>query len=378
MAIREGRWDCSSCGQVNLGRFEQCRSCGIGRGSDVAFYLPMGEAAISDADLIADAQSGRDWHCDHCDNSNKGSSDRCTSCGNQRDDEDKEHDAARDVIMTPGAEKPKAERPKARPDRPRRSTSADRTAHRPSASGSRPSKLKSFTPWLIASVFALIGILLVASFTVPFTAYGAVTDKSWHRSISIEQIKPIQDAGWDKPVGAYDVSSERKLRRHETVTVGYTSKTETSTERYQSGTETYVCGQQSMGNGYFQDRTCTRATYSTRPVTKTIQVPITEQRPVYDTWYEYTEGRWITVRTKASVGRDDEPHWAKYSLAPQVERVGSRSETYAVVLKIEEDVQTKRLSRQDWDGYQINDRLVLTTNFWGRVKSLTKYDQPER
>lgn len=375
MAIREGRWDCSSCGQVNLGRFEQCRSCGIGRGSDVAFYLPSGEAAISDADLIADAQSGRDWHCDHCDNSNKGSADRCTSCGNQRDGEDKEHDALRDVIMSSGAQKPKAERPKARPDRPRRSTPAARAAHPMSAEGAKPSKLKPSVPWVIAAVVALIGILLIASFTVPFTAHGQVADKSWQRSISIAQIKPFQDSGWHKPSDAYDVSSERKFRHYETVTVGYTTKTETSTERYQSGTETYVCGQQSMGNGYFQDRTCSRATYSTRPVTKTVQVPITEERPVYDTWYEYTQDRWVTVRNRSSSGKDDEPYWAEYTLAPQGERVGNRREAYIVVTKIEDDTQELRLSQQDWNGYQINDKLVLKTDFWGRVKSLQLEDQ---
>lgn len=370
MAIREGRWDCSSCGQVNLGRFEQCRSCGFGRGSDVSFYLPSGEPAISDDDLIADAQSGRDWHCDHCDNSNKGSADRCTSCGNQRDSYDKEHDASRDVVLSGGAQKPKAKRPKARPDRPRHSTAAARTAHHSNARGPKPSKQKPLTPWLIASVTALIGILLIASFTVPFTSYGTVADKSWHRSIAIAQIKPFQDSGWRKPIDAYDVFSERKIRHHETVTIGYTSRTETSSERYQSGSETYVCGQQSMGNGYFQDRTCTRATYSTRPVTKTIQIPITEQRPVYNTWFEYTQDRWVTVRSKSSGGRDDEPYWAEFHLAPEGERVGNRSEAYAVVLKIEDDVQTKSLTRQDWDAYQINDRLILTTDFWGRVKSL--------
>ena len=127
-----------------------------------------------------------------------------------------------------------------------------------------------------------------------------------------------------------------------------------------------------MGNGYFQDRTCSRATYSTRPVTKTVQVPITEERPVYDTWYEYTQDRWVTVRSRSSAGKDDEPFWAEYTLAPQGERVGNRREAYIVVTKIEDDIQELRLSQQDWNGYEINDKLVLKTNFWGRVKSLGK------
>jgi len=371
MAIREGRWDCTSCSTVNLGRFEKCRGCGIGRGSDVAFYLPAGEPAVSDAELIADAQSGRDWHCDHCDNSNKGSVSRCASCGNQRDGEDREHNATRDVILSSGAPKPKVERPNARQDRPRKSSARSSRSYTAGNTGD----CKPVGQGRALGIFALAGAallvaLLVASFLVPFTAYGEVADKSWRRSIAIDQITPIQDSGWRKPVNAYNVSAERKIRDYKTVTVGYTTKTETSTERYQTGSETYVCGQQSMGNGYFQDRTCTRATYSTRPVTKTVQVPITEQQPVYGTWYEYIEDRWVTVRTKRSAGQNNDPHWAEYTLAPEGERVGSRSEIYEVLLKIKDDIQKQRLNRQEWDRYRINDKLVLKTNFWGRVKSL--------
>jgi hypothetical protein len=369
MAIREGRWRCASCGRENLGRFEQCRGCPAGRTSDTAFYLPDGEPAISDEELIADAMSGNDWHCDHCENSNKGSDHKCWSCSNPRDHSDKEHDASRDVVMSPATSEPKHERPKSRPDRVRASSRAPSSA--PSARSSRSANSSPLNYMFLGLIALLVALsLLAASFLVSFDADGSITGKKWSRAIPIEQIKPVEDDGWTRPSGAYDVTSRQKIRSHKVVVIGHKNVTKTVDEKYKTGTEQYKCGTKSLGNGYFEDKMCSRNTYATKKVEKTDRVAITERQPVYDTWYEYTEDRWVTVRTKRSSGTSDEPYWPEYTLAQRVERVGSKSQSYTVEMQIGENVQKKNLPKTEWDGYLIGDALDLKTNFWGQVKSV--------
>ena len=59
MAIREGRWDCPSCGSVGqLGRHVYCTGCGGPRPKEIRFYLPEDAAAVTDAGQLAQASAG--------------------------------------------------------------------------------------------------------------------------------------------------------------------------------------------------------------------------------------------------------------------------------------------------------------------------------
>ncbi|HEX8246476.1 MAG TPA: hypothetical protein VF541_23430, partial [Longimicrobium sp.] len=64
MAIREGRWDCPSCGsEAQLGRHVYCTGCGAPRPEEVQFYLPEDAEAVTDAGQLAQANAGADWVC---------------------------------------------------------------------------------------------------------------------------------------------------------------------------------------------------------------------------------------------------------------------------------------------------------------------------
>ncbi|MFX4299821.1 zinc finger protein [Pseudosulfitobacter pseudonitzschiae] len=386
--IREGRWDCSACGNANLGRFERCRSCGMGRGSDVAFYLPEGQQVISDAELLEDALSGPDWHCDHCDSSNKAMETSCVSCGNGRDGQDAVHDRNIDRVSGSTA----LERRSSVSDyKPSRSAKRRRSAlqnkggwqgakdgwteesHKWSKAGQqfRSSGLKART---IAPALAIIAgllalVLVVLSFTMDFEKKGYIEDLTWQRSIGAERIVTLDETGWSRPGDAYEVESRRKIRSYKTVTIGYRTETRTSTERYQSGTESYSCGQESLGNGYFRTKTCTRATYSTRPVTTSHQVPITEEQPVWDTWYSYKVDRWREIRRVPAMGGDTEPEWPEITFE-QGERAGSQKGTYTYAVVIDGDRKSGEMSLDEWIRLDEGDTVTVTTNFWGRVKRI--------
>lgn len=218
---------------------------------------------------------------------------------------------------------------------------------------------------VLAGMIAIMSIVL--SFTMDFKKEGLIEDLAWSRSIGIERIVTLAEAGWDRPIDAYDVASQRKIRTYKTVTIGYRTETRTSTERYQSGTESYSCGQESLGNGYFRTKTCTRATYSTRPVTTSHQVPITKEQPVWDTWYSYKVDRWRETRRVPAAGGDTEPEWPEITLE-EGERAGVKKSSYTYVVSLDGERKSGKMELKEWTRLDEGDAVTVTTNFWGRVK----------
>lgn len=175
-----------------------------------------------------------------------------------------------------------------------------------------------------AVLAVVVAVFMVWSFMADFRSASRVTQLSWERSLGIERIVVRSGSGWDRPSDAYDLRDERRVRTYETVTICYGSETRYDTERYVSGSESYTCGQESLGNGYFRERTCTRSVWSTRRGSRTVQVPITERHPVYETWYDYKVDRWTEIRRERSGGADDEPLWPDISLSPANGRAPGR------------------------------------------------------
>ncbi len=82
MAIREGRWDCSSCGSTAIyGRHVDCPGCGKPRPAGVRFYLAHGEPVVTDPERLREAAAGPDWVCARCGASNRATLHACAGCG---------------------------------------------------------------------------------------------------------------------------------------------------------------------------------------------------------------------------------------------------------------------------------------------------------
>ncbi len=82
MAIREGRWDCPSCGSKAVyGRHVDCPGCGKPRPAGIRFYLTDDAPVITDAAQLAEAAAGADWVCEHCGASTRATQTECGGCG---------------------------------------------------------------------------------------------------------------------------------------------------------------------------------------------------------------------------------------------------------------------------------------------------------
>src|SRR5690349_6150305 len=85
MAIREGRWDCPSCGSKAIyGRHVDCPGCGKPRPAGIRFYLTDDAPVITDAARLREARAGADWVCEHCGASTRATETDCTGCGAPR------------------------------------------------------------------------------------------------------------------------------------------------------------------------------------------------------------------------------------------------------------------------------------------------------
>lgn len=293
MAIREGRWDCNQCGTKNiLGREMACPGCGITRANDTKFYLAYGEPVVADPEQIKRANKGADWYCPYCRRGNQNDSAKCSQCG-----------AARNTSPAPQNEK-------------------------------REYKENSNVSGLIKTAVAsgILFLVFLSGFLIwPQRVDVEVTGFSWERIIDVMTYRTVIEEDWGVPANGHELSHQREIRSYNHVIDHY----ETRTRTVQTGTEEYNCGTRDLGNGYFEDITCSRAVYGN----ETYEEPVYRDDPIYDTKYRYKINKWVPNRTETagkSESSTKDPQWPNIKLVGNGadilgnEREGGRSEKYIV------------------------------------------------
>jgi hypothetical protein len=196
-------------------------------------------------------------------------------------------------------------------------------------------------PLILLAVW--VGIVQVARYRESIRMHPAVVvDKEWRRSLWMARHDTVEEAYWTLPESAVVVRKEKQVHHTERVRTGYRASTSSVpttttvqdgydeveapvTERVQTGSESYTCGQRDLGNGYFEDVTCSRPVYESRTTTRTerrarerevtsyetvtSQVPVYEDRPVYADWYVYRVPRWRISDSIVSASRTAAPAW---------------------------------------------------------------------
>jgi hypothetical protein len=316
MAIREGRWDCATCGTVGLlGRDVVCSQCGTPRAEGTRFYLPEDAPEVTDAARLAEAGAGADWVCEHCGASARATEEACGGCGAPRGTSPThqvQDYALADVPRAGGREERRAvpPPPPAPPRKPR-------------------------NPWIARGMVAMLALLGWCFFR-PREITATLSEKRWERSLEIEAYRTVRESDWSVPSGGRPVNSWQAVRSYRQELDHYETRTRTVTEQVQTGTRTYTCGQRDLGNGYFEDQTCTEPEYESRSHEESYQEPIYRQIPIYDTKYEYDVDRWVTDTVLVAQGAADDPAdgdtpaWPSTRLDDR-RREGERTEKYVLV-----------------------------------------------
>jgi hypothetical protein len=311
MAIREGCWDCGSCGSVgNRGRVVNCPGCGLPRPDGTRFYLPEDAPEVTDEAHLARARAGADWVCEHCAASASAREADCPGCGAPRGGSETQdvHDYDLDDIPRDGSER------------------------RVAPLAAVPEKRRS--PWAGRGVLAAIAAMLWWFFA-PHEVSAVVDAKSWNRTLEVQAYRTIRESDWAVPSGGREVRSYRAIREYRQVLDHYETRERQVSERVQTGTRTYTCGTRDLGNGHFEDRTCTEPEYETRYRTERYEEPIYRREPVYATKHDYDIERWVRDTVLASAGQADEPAWPATRLRER-QREGERTEKYVLRFRDED------------------------------------------
>lgn len=360
MTIREGRWLCPSCGSENLGRAEACAACGAARPRGVRFYLPGDAPAVAEAALLRDARSGADWHCSHCGGANPNSLDgqrveRCRHCGEARD----ETDADTPVRAFGAGEAPATAQAAREAERTERQEAAgERRAARPSGDemGRRALAAPRSLRGALLAALALLALAIFALWAWPRAHEGRVAEMAWTRTIDVERLVTHVEGGWEVPAGGRPVSQERRVRSYRDVVDHYETRTRQVSYQVADGSESYACGSTDLGNGYFEDRTCSRTTYRTEYRTESYQAPVYRQEPVHDTWHTWEEDRGEVARTPRAEGGDTPPAWPATRLGER-EREGARTEALLAVLEDEGGRTSVALPPAEWGALDEGDAV---------------------
>lgn len=415
MAIREGRWDCPSCGSRAIyGRHVDCPGCGKPRPAGIRFYLTDGAPAVTDAARLAEASAGADWICEHCAASNRAALDACGGCGAPRGSSpsqpvidyatanvprsaDAQPGRTADPAPAEGADPgPSAdENEPAAPDAP----SGDGTPGGPE-DPVRAKEVALGCAWGCWPLWAGLAALVLgfawkrvdrgidpqpAYVTLDLRVYpGTVTRLRWEREITLEERSIVEGEGFSLPDSAEVLSRERAIERYDEQLDGYRTevrqvergrrtvtgsrtRTREVSERVEVGTRTYVCGQRDLGNGYFEDVTCEDPVYETRTRTETYEepvsgtepeyeeeterVPVYRSVPVYGTLYRWRGPRWMPLAPVVARGDTAAPAWPEVALAPN-QRVAARRERHFAVVAFHERVVEIELSPDDRARYR--------------------------
>jgi hypothetical protein len=345
MAIREGRWDCPSCGSKGIyGRHVDCPGCGKPRPADIRFYLTDDAPVIRDAAQLAEAKAGPNWICEHCGASTRATETDCDGCGAPRGSSPSQR-----VIDYPTAQVPRSgdeddDAPKLPPApvplaAPVPRGRKGRVAKKPEGPREPLTPARTLracgclTAMVVGAIFLLFSLVRACNDRLPvggedLTA-ATVVGKRWERAFDVEQRRLVEGTGWDLPDSAEVVRSRRRLRGAGRVVDHYESvtrpvqrsrqvasgtrratrqvpdsrtSTRRVTERVQTGERTYVCGQRDLGNGYFEDIECSEPIYENQTRTEEYEEPTTRTEEYDETVYR-TEYYWENETTSVPVHR---------------------------------------------------------------------------
>lgn len=368
MAVRVGRWDCDTCGHRGiLGPETRCTNCGASRPQNVKFYLPTDAEIIDDEARLRAARAGADWICGHCTGHNKAVDELCHSCGNPKDDLSEDVDLqTREYGMheIPIEGRKKSEEAGER-----------YRAARLAQKGERFEKFDVIKKYGIIGfiLFLIVGYGLLSSF--PKSIDVEVTGFRWERSIQFERYEAVQKEDWNTPNGAFDVSSFRAIHHYNKVSRGF--ETRTRQVKVKVGEERYVCGKRDLGNGYFEDKYCTRPVYENR--TEKYREEVFEDVPVYRTKYRFKIMEWNRKNEykRQTAAKDHNPQWAELPGSEKEWRAGPREQAYYVIVKESGGKQhEEKIGGNFWVGLNEGQKLpAAKMRLIGTYKGITHPDK---
>lgn len=390
----EGYWDCDHCGTKGIGGLTKtCPKCGHPQAKGLKFYVKKGTQNYLEPEVAKNYGKGADWVCAFCGSYNRYNDVTCRNCGAGKADSEGDYFGQK-VVVTPKedytSEHYMSDEEELEVEHKVGEEAASETSGR---SNKALNEEQSLSPWEKSSddykksysstsnntsfldvivnlassinfkaIFAAVGgialiagivMLLVVLFT-PKEYDATISDKSWSKSVTIEELRTFDESGWNVPYGARVYDERKEIRDYDHKIDHY--EIEEYVESHKE-LDYYDYEYHDNGDGTFDEEKI--PVYKIVYETKERKVPVYVDVPIYDTKYYYEIDRWCYARTAKSSGKTDKPYWPEFTLG-QKERESTRSENYTIYMETEEKTYSSSVSYEEWKAYKIGTKVHIT------------------
>lgn len=160
--------------------------------------------------------------------------------------------------------------------------------------------------WMLSILFSLVLVSIIYYIITPKTVEATITNKSWKRTIYVEQERVLKESDWSLPYGAKLLRTKNEIKTSE--------------------------------NG----------------------------EDIYATKYYYKIKRWVDEREVNSSGDNDKPYWGDNYIGVH-EREKCRKAEYWFRLNIDDkdDTMIAKITKDDYKKYKIGDKISVKVSLLG-------------
>ena len=221
-------------------------------------------------------------------------------------------------------------------------------------------------------------VLIIGSIVwlvVPRTRTVTVNHTYWEQTIEVERYQTVDESGWSLPSNARLHKSQSEIYTYKKVLDHYENKTRQVAKQRLDHYDTKVVGHRDLGNGYFEEITEQVPVYETYYETEHYQEPVYRSEPVYKTKYYYEVDKWLHDRNLTSSGIDSTPYLPDTSMLKSDERTATQRASYTFSGTDDKgDTKTYEASYSDWSDLKAGDTITIKVSIFGNVKSIEYHD----
>lgn len=379
----EGYWTCTYCGTKDIGGLtKKCPNCGNPQSKGLKFYLKDGPKKYLDSETAKNYGKGADWVCDYCGSYNKYSNVTCQNCSSpkseakenyfgksvnvsSKEDYTSEHYMSDETFESESTKRRKnyeTEYLKSPCNEEKSSDISYETDNDENQSYCskiqnvfRNINRKTLFGIFGGSIAAISLIIFLISIFTPKSYDTQIIEKSWNKSVTIEELRTLNESDWDVPIGGRVYDERQEIKGYDHIIDHYeTVEHKVSREEF----DHYDYKYHDNGDGTFDEEKV--PIYRTVYDTEYEKVPVYKDVPIYDTKYYYKIDRWCYDRTESSSGKTDNTYWPNFELGYK-EREASRSETYTLYFETQKGkTYSKNISYEKWKEYSLGQKVKIT------------------
>ena len=310
-------WDCDKCGHKGIrGDVDRCKNCGSPRNDSTVFYRKEeAEEKVEDAKEAADFAAGPDWLCSFCSTLNSALLGKCRSCGASKEDSQANYFELQAKKEAKQQANQKVEEP--------------------------PKKSNKVLYWVLGIV-GFISVLVWWANRTSEELY-KVNQAYWEITVPVQRYQTARLSDWRDEMKGDDIqqiASRKEIRRYEKRQIGVKNENYTESVQYQSGSKRECStSYKSTGSGASKKTTSCKnvPTYSTRQESRTRQVPVYQDFPIFDTKIDYSARLYALFKNEVTKGNDNSPKPPTVTLGTgeknKPDKQMTALETYLIQLK---------------------------------------------